>query len=56
MSHVLLDARPPRNAGRRDPADLPTVLEIIAVMRRAGMGAWAGGNCRTPVPKAVVKV
>jgi site-specific recombinase XerC len=31
--------RPPRNKGRRYPADLPTVEEIIAVMRTAGAGA-----------------
>ena len=41
MSRVLLDAGPPRNTGRRDRAELPIVLEIIAVMRWAGMGAWA---------------
>jgi integrase len=28
--------RPPRNKGLRDPADPPTVEEIIAVMRAAG--------------------
>jgi integrase len=28
--------RPPRNKGRRYPADPPTVAEIIAVMRAAG--------------------
>lgn len=28
--------RPPRNKGQRDPADPPTVEEIIAVMRTAG--------------------
>src|SRR3954452_10211698 len=28
--------RPPRNKGRRYPADPPTVTEIIAVMRQAG--------------------
>src|SRR4051794_3131109 len=28
--------RPPRNEGRRYPADPPTVTEIIAVMRQAG--------------------
>ena len=27
--------RPPRNKGRRDPADPPTVAEIVAVMRTA---------------------
>jgi integrase len=31
--------RPPRNTGRRYPADPPTVEEIIAVMRAAGDGA-----------------
>ena len=52
MSEVLLDAagrrrspatmpgfhagRPPRNKGRRYPADPPTVEEIVAVMRAAG--------------------
>ena len=52
MSNVLLDAagrprspatmpgfhsgRPPRNKGRRYPADPPTVVEIVAVMRQAG--------------------
>jgi site-specific recombinase XerC len=52
MSKVLLDAagrrrspatmpgfhagRPPRNKGRRYPADPPTVTEIVAVMREAG--------------------
>ena len=30
--------RPPRNKGRRYPADPPTVEEIIAVMRTAGAG------------------
>jgi integrase len=30
--------RPPRNKGRRFPADPPTVEEIIAVMRAAGPG------------------
>ena len=30
--------RPPRNKGRRYPADPPTVEEIIAVMRTAGEG------------------
>src|SRR5450755_2394500 len=30
--------RPPRNKGRRYPADPPTVEEIIAVMRGAGGG------------------
>ena len=54
MSKVLLDAagrrrspatipgfhagRPPRNKGRRYPADPPTVEEIVAVMRAAGDG------------------
>jgi len=28
--------RPPRNKGRRYPADAPTVEEIVAVMRCAG--------------------
>jgi hypothetical protein len=28
--------RPPRNKGRRYPADPPTVAEIVAVMRAAG--------------------
>jgi site-specific recombinase XerD len=28
--------RPPRNKGMRYPADLPTIDEIIAVMRHAG--------------------
>jgi hypothetical protein len=53
MSTVLLDAagrrrspatmpgfhtgRPPRNKGRRYPADPPKVEEILAVMRQAGM-------------------
>jgi integrase len=31
--------RPPRNKGRRYPADPPTVEEIITVMRTAGQGA-----------------
>ena len=31
--------RPPRNKGRRYPADPPAVEEIIAVMRTAGAGA-----------------
>src|SRR4051794_7773789 len=55
MSKVLLDAagrrrspatmpgfhagRPPRNKGRRYPADPPKVEEIVAVMRRAGDSA-----------------
>jgi integrase len=30
--------RPPRNKGRRFPADPPTVEEIVAVMRAAGRG------------------
>jgi integrase len=30
--------RPPRNKGRRYPADPPTIEEIIAVMRTAGAG------------------
>jgi site-specific recombinase XerC len=54
MSQVLLDAagrprspatlpgfhagRPPRNKGRRYPADPPTIEEIVAVMRHAGNG------------------
>ena len=54
MPKVLLDAagrrrspatmpgfhagRPPRNKGRRYPADPPTVAEIVAVMRHAGDG------------------
>ncbi len=33
--------RPPRNKGRRYPADPPTVEEIIAVMRAAGDDADA---------------
>ncbi len=33
------EGRAPRNKGRRYPADLPTVEEIIAVMRAAGGGA-----------------
>ena len=52
MSTVLLDAagrrrspatmpgfhsgRPPRNKGRRYPADRPTIEETVAVMRQAG--------------------
>ncbi len=52
MSEVLLDAagrrrspatlpgfhagRPPRNKGRRYPADPPRIEEIVAVMRRTG--------------------
>src|SRR6185436_912267 len=52
MSEVLLDAagrprspatmpgfhagRPPRNKGRRYPADPPTVTEVVAVMRQTG--------------------
>jgi integrase len=55
MESVLLDAagrrrspatmpgfhsgRPPRNKGRRYPPDPPSVEEIIAVMRTAGVGA-----------------
>jgi integrase len=31
--------RPPRNKGVRDPADPPTVEEIVAVMRTAGDSA-----------------
>jgi integrase len=54
MGEVLLDAagrrrspptmpgfhagRPPRNKGRRYPADPPSVEEIVAVMRAAGDG------------------
>jgi integrase len=54
MSQVLLDAagrprspatlpgfhagRPPRNKGRRYPADPPTIEEIVAVIRHAGNG------------------
>jgi hypothetical protein len=54
MSQALLDAagrrrspatlpgfhagRPPRNKGRRYPADPPTIEEIVAVMRHAGNG------------------
>ena len=54
MSQLLLDAagrprspatlpefhagRPPRNKGRRYPADPPKIEEIVAVMRRAGDG------------------
>ena len=30
--------RPPRNKGIRDPAHPPRVEEIVAVMRKAGMG------------------
>jgi hypothetical protein len=30
--------RPPRNKGIRDPANPPTIEEIVAVMRRAGDG------------------
>jgi integrase len=30
--------RPPRNKGRRYPADPPTIEEIVAVMRHAGDG------------------
>ena len=30
--------RPPRNKGRRYPADPPRVEEIVAVMRQAGPG------------------
>lgn len=33
--------RPPRNKGRRFPADPPTVEEIVAVMRAAGTGTDA---------------
>ena len=33
--------RPPRNKGRRYPADPPTVDEVIAVMRAAGSGKGA---------------
>src|SRR3954467_4268505 len=66
MRDVLLDAagrrrspatlpefhagRPPRNKGRRYPADPPTVEEIVAVMRTAGdrrhgCGCGAGSWC-----------
>jgi integrase len=54
MSQLLLDAagrrrspatlpgfhagRPPRNKGRRYPADPPTIEEIVAVMRHSGDG------------------
>ncbi len=54
MPEVLLDAagrprspatlpgfhagRPPRNKGRRYPADPPTIEEIVAVTRRTGDG------------------
>jgi len=31
-----LAGRPPRNKGLRDPADPPSVEEIVAVMREAG--------------------
>ncbi len=57
MESVLLDAaghrcspatmpgyhrgRPPRNKGRRYPADPPTVDEVSAVMRAAGSGKGA---------------
>jgi len=57
MTELLLDAagrrrspatmpgfhagRPPRNKGRRYPADPPTVEEIVAVMRAAGDGRHA---------------
>jgi integrase len=34
--------RPPRNKGRRYPADPPRVEEIVAVMRTAGTGISAG--------------
>jgi hypothetical protein len=30
--------RSPRNKGQRYPADPPTVAEIVAVMRHAGIG------------------
>jgi signal recognition particle subunit SEC65 len=33
-----LAGRPPRNKGRRYPADPPRVEEIMAVMREAGQG------------------
>ena len=36
-----LSGRPPRNKGRRYPADPPRVEEIVAVMRAAGNGAAA---------------
>jgi len=38
--------RPPRNKGRRYPADPPTVEEIVAVMRQAGTTAH-GERLRT---------
>lgn len=34
--HYYLAGRPPKNKGRRYPADPPRVEEIMAVMRRAG--------------------
>jgi site-specific recombinase XerD len=40
--------RPPRNKGRRYPADPPRVEEIVAVMRAAGPGA-SGGRMRALV-------
>ena len=33
--------RPPRNKGLRYPADPPTVEEIVAVMRQAGLASSA---------------
>ena len=36
--------RAPRNKGRRYPADPPPVEEIIAVMRRAGVGDLAAAR------------
>src|SRR3954466_10123818 len=36
-----LKGRPPRNKGRRYPADPPRVEEIVAVMRAAGVGVCA---------------
>src|SRR3954453_5308349 len=39
--------RPPRNKGRRYPADPPTVEEIVAVMRAAGD---RGHGCPPPAP------
>lgn len=39
-----LAGRPPRNKGRRYPADPPRVEEIVAVMRAAG-GGISGPAC-----------
>jgi hypothetical protein len=36
--------RPPRNKGRRYPADPPTVEEIIAVMRMTGWRGWRAAS------------